>query len=288
MRYVVFAVGVLVAPILNALVVGCSPPNNGGQNRGSLTYELSPRGDFINEPSGFSRITERAFNAVRPDGNSVTEGWVDFVTGSSNLSLVQDASAPKSPPNVARLRYPRGFTSGGNSPGGSEVALRGTRRLYVAHWIKLSSNWQGHYSGVNKHYHIWVDGVNKVVAASVGEGSDPLQPQMRLQGLAGRYHGHEDANLSPNLVPSALFARGVWHKWETVLYAGTPGNADGTVDFYLDGRKIGSYSGIPFVRRGGSSRFSLFKWDPTWGGVGGPAIAADQYMYLDHIYISGK
>jgi hypothetical protein len=29
------------------------------------------------------------------------------------------------------------------------------------------------------------------------------------------------------------------------------------------------------------------RWDPTWGGLGG-TVPADQYMYLDHIYISGK
>jgi hypothetical protein len=31
----------------------------------------------------------------------------------------------------------------------------------------------------------------------------------------------------------------------------------------------------------------MLEWNPTWGGLGG-SITATQYMWMDHIYISGK
>jgi hypothetical protein len=161
-------------------------------------------------------------------------------------------------------------------------------------WVKLSPNWYGNPSGVNKLYHVWVSGVNRLVASATGEASNPLVPQIRLQGLGGLYSDGtkapaEDVNLNPNVAgqTSIKFERGQWYRWEVLTSAGTPGGANGTIDWWINGVHVGHYTGIPYVPPGGSPTWEIFKWDPTWGGMGG-TVPADQFMYVDHIRISGN
>jgi subtilase family serine protease len=70
-----------------------------------------------------------------------------------------------------------------------------------------------------------------------------------------------------------------------VFKANSAGTADGTVDWWLDGVHVGSYTGIQFAS--GAATWSAMKWNPTWGGLGG-TVPADMYESMDHIYVSGK
>lgn len=248
------------------------------------------------EPAGFNVITDRPFNSTTATYTYGESGWQDW-NGTTALTIIQDATAPHSPSNVARLRYPAGY-AGGDAPGGGEYNLhtggRSANTIYIAMWVKLSSNWYGNPSGVNKLYHVWVSGVNRLVASATGEASNPLVPQIRLQGLGGLYSDGtnppaEDVNLNPNVAgqTSIKFVRGQWYKWEVVTSAGTPGGANGTIDWWINGVHVGHYTGIPYVPPGGSASWEIFKWDPTWGGIGG-TVPADQFMYVDHIRISGN
>ena len=70
-----------------------------------------------------------------------------------------------------------------------------------------------------------------------------------------------------------------------IFTANSSGSADGKVEWWLDGVKVGSYGGLQFVS--GAGTWESIEWSPTWGGTGG-TVPADQYMWVDHIYISGK
>lgn len=237
-------------------------------------------------------LADRPFNAQPEDD------WALWAGGGNvaNFSIVSDATAPKSPSSVGQMRYPVGLV-GGYEPAVLGKTLPGTSTtLYASMWIKLSSNWVSNPSGVNKINHIFINGVNRIYT-SAQDATGGLQPQMRLQQLAGYYdanvQGGQGSGNSVNLVPNIAgqtgvkVIRGQWHRWEFVLYGGSAGGADGTVEWWIDGVKVGRYTGIPFVANGGTNTWDWFQWNPTWGGLGG-TISAAQYQWMDHLYISGK
>jgi hypothetical protein len=71
------------------------------------------------------------------------------------------------------------------------------------------------------------------------------------------------------------------------LTSNTGDNADGKLDWWIDGVKMGSYSDLQITRSSQSNIWQILQWAPTWGGIGG-VVPADQYERMDHIYISGK
>ena len=252
---------------------------------------LSRRGDdreYPNEPAGFEVITERAFSHKAKDdkdrGPRGSEGWdgAEFRTG--NFSIVRDPTAPKSPPFVAQFRYPQGFR-GGRSPGLAQVAFRRpVRDLYLSLWIKLSPNWEGHRSNTNKMFFLWVNGGNRVFVSAEGKGQNRLQPQIRLQG---RDIPDQRPRLPPNVQPGAEVRRGVWQRWELVVSPNTPGANDGRIRWWIDGQLVSDYRDVGFIRSGEGVRWDQLQWSATWGG-GGDSVPADQFIWWDHVYVSGR
>jgi hypothetical protein len=55
----------------------------------------------------------------------------------------------------------------------------------------------------------------------------------------------------------------------------------------LDDQPVGSATNIAWVGPGESDTWETFAWNPIWGGAGG-TIPADQYMWMDQYYASGK
>lgn len=269
-----------VAPIIAAGMLGIF----------SCAHEVVATGRAgSEEPQGMSVLTERPFSGVDEDG------WaVPSPPDINNYTIVSDAAGPRSAPLVAAIRFPAGF-SGGNSPAQTERSLGSTAgTLYVSIWIKLSSNWVGHPTGTNKVLHFWLAGLNRVFAFIDGSGSNVLKPYVGLQGIAAPYNDGAgqiatSVNLRPNVVGQTEVAiiRGQWYRWEIVFQVNTGGGANGTADWWIDGVKVAHYMGIPYVSASQSRFFDVMRWDPTWGGLGG-AVPADQFMYMDHIYVSGK
>jgi len=241
------------------------------------------------EPPGMNVITERSFSAVAEDGWSVPTG-----SDLTNFTVVSDATAPKSAPLAMQIRFPAGFGAGG-SPALTERDLGSTAStLYVSMWIKLSSNWVGQMTGTNKVLHFWMAGLNRLFVYIDGAGNNILQPYVGLQGIATPYNdGAGSTSTSVNLRPNvsgqtgAQIVRGQWYHWELVFAINSSGSTDGTADWWINGVQVGHYTGIGYVSASQSRVFQTMKWDPTWGGLGG-TVPADQFMTMDHIYISGK
>ena len=227
-------------------------------------------------PLGCTLISDRHFVALNE------AGWTDY--RATNFSLVPDATAPQVQPTVGQVLYPAGF-GGGTEPVNLYVPLGNRATLYLSFWLKISPNFYGHpNSSVNKIFHIWIGGVNRVYLAAMGAGTTAsFQPQVRLQQVPaqGNY------NLGPNLVPSTAMVRDRWYKWEVVLRTNTPGVADGSVEFWLNGVKVASYPAVQFVAAGQGNTWESINWAPTWGGTGG-VVPADQWMRMNEIYLSGR
>jgi uncharacterized protein YjdB len=257
---------------------------------GSATLTVSvppppPPGGSV-EPSGMTVITERSFSAA------VEDSWY-FEYGQTNAAIVQDATAPHSPSGIMQLTYPAGM-AGGVGPNSLERdwAAGTYRTLYVSYWMKVSSNFYGHIGPeITKTLHFWVgDGNtsgNKLYTQISGGATDPLSAWVNLQGViaGGNFDNGTSAEFAPNLGQPATIVRGQWHRYELVMKGNSAGTRDGTLDWWLDGVHVGSYTGIQYVP--GAATWSTVKWNPTWGGLGG-IVPADFYETMDHIYISGK
>ena len=238
----------------------------------TVTAGAPPSGS--NEPAGFTTLVDRSFSGL-------TElGW----GASALLSLATDLSAPRSAPAVGQVTYPAGF-GGGSDPAMTWLAgveSRGYRQLYLSFWVKLSSNWQGHGSGVNKIGFVWLHGNPVVYFSAQGSGSGPLEPQIRLQNTPAGAR-----NLTPNL-GGAVHTRGEWHRWEIVLVVNDGDQANGQAHWWIDGVKVGQYTDVLYGTSGQSKVWGdEVSWKPIWGGTG-ETVQQTMYMWMDHFYISGK
>jgi len=112
--------------------------------------------------------------------------------------------------------------------------------LYVSYWAKYSINWYGHISNYSKQTYIGANGQpGQIFSLVSGPGTAPLVPRVCLQATLGT-----DGIFQPNLVPGALVTRGQWFYVELVLTGNTAGNADGAIDWYLNGVHVGSRTGL--------------------------------------------
>jgi hypothetical protein len=232
-----------------------------------------------NEPAGLLLIAHRSFDRKEEFG------WEDDFSApdGGSLAVVVDSSAPKSPPDVLRAIYPTGFTSAGTGPGSSELELpTKPRTLYVSFWGRLSSNWSGHDSKVNKEFYVYANGKPNVIMIQRAEYGDSIVPDFGLQDMAVG----DTYDISPNLVPSAHIERGKWYHIEALMVGNTANKSDGTIDWWLDGKHIGSYKQLRFSDK--EARFELFHYTTIWGGVGGPNVPATQYKDWDDVYLSGR
>ena len=271
--------GLVTAVTAGSTQITATSEGKTGSAAVTVTAVPPPPPTGTNEPTGMTVLTERPFSALNENG------WTN--TGGSSYAIVADASAPKSPSSVGQIKFPAGFGSG-NAPVVLEKAWSSTNKtLYVSFWVKFSSNWDGNDSGVNKIFHFWIGGSNRLVLNARGVGSGRLLTEVELQGIkaGGNYDAGTTALFTGNLGASGELVRNQWLHWEAVFVGNTSGAANGTVDWWADGVKIGHYSGLQFVA--GAGLWEELEWSPTYGGFGAP-VPADQYQWIDHLYISGK
>jgi uncharacterized protein YjdB len=273
--------------LVTAIVVGSATitaTSEGQSGSATVNVQALPPPGSSNEPSGMTFITQRGFDALNE------AGWNDQEDTNGGLSIAQDATAPTSPSNIGRMTYPTGFVAGSAPANAGMSTGTSYHTLYVRFAAKLSSNWYGQAAGFSKYFYVWENvNLEGFFLAAHGTGTDPLEPYAMLQGLiayppAGASGSRQ--NLAPNLVPSARIIRGQWQIYEFVLTGNSAGTADGSMDWFLDGVHIGSYTGIQWTTD--ATVFTHFNWDPVWGGIGPPNVPATQTMDWDYVYLSGK
>jgi len=227
-----------------------------------------------NEPAGFVPVSRREFM------KRVEAEWTD--RGDRGFRIVEDPTAPASAPFIGRAFYPRGF-QGGRGPILTEVGVPAEHRgLYLSFWMRLSPEWTGHASGVNKIFHLWIADHNRVYLSAHGRGSGPYVPQVNLQGIPGPQIARD---LNPIRSGRIKIRRGEWVHWELVFWANHPGERDARVEWWVNGEFAGRESGFALVRPREKGFWERVTWNPTWGGMGG-AVPAPMYQDMDEIYVS--
>jgi hypothetical protein len=237
-------------------------------------------------------MTDRSFDSKASDngdrGNTGSDGWDGIEYRYSHFSIVADPSAPSGDGRVGQMYYPANHQSG-TAPATVQTTVfqNAPRKLYVSIWAKISSNWVGNQSNTNKMFFVGAaGGNNQFFLSAEGSGHNGLVPQVRLQGI-----GDARARIAPNVAPGTQLTRGAWQRWEFVLTCNSGLNvSDGTIDFWLDGKLVTSVTGVNWTQTKHQTRpcnFPIFHWSPTYGG-GGASPGADQYLWFDRVYVSGR
>lgn len=237
------------------------------------SWSLAPA-DRAHEPHGFVRITERGFDAFQEDG------WL-WGGRPALYSTVTVPTAPRSAEHVGRQTFPTGF-AGGSSPVVLERGFPGTRDIYVTFWFRVSDAWQGHpvYNNVIR---LWIAGQPRFYWGFHGADDQPLRPRAAIQATPTPPDGARW--FDPNVM-SAAVVRGQWHRVELVIRTNSAGNADGQYHCWLDGVKVAEYRDVLYVGPGEGREWIGIQWAPSWGGLGG-TVAHEQWMDMDHLYVSG-
>ena len=120
-----------------------------------------------------------------PRKSEGSEGWDGIESRAGRVTIVEDATAPVSPVNVAQITYTEGM-NGGSAPatlqtqGFSTVHGVNYQRLYVSYVFKISPNFDGHRTSTNKMIHYWAAKQNRIFGRLVGADDNPLQYQIGL------------------------------------------------------------------------------------------------------------
>jgi hypothetical protein len=251
----------------------------------SAIFLLTTSQQESNEPPGMKRLTETGFNCVNGCGE-----WGAWDQQYGNAATVAaDLNAPKSPSAIVQMNYTPALRPGWApmSFAPKQGSLPEVQTIYVAIWLKLSSNYQGHSSGVNKVLHFFTHGEssNNIAIFNIrGGGSEPLVPGFLFQRLATV---PREINLD---APPGICTvhRGQWAHYEMVLESNTPGVPNGVATLWMNGSKCVEKRNVTFVAHGQINKWEQVWWSPTWGGAGGPRPATSFYEQVDHLYVSGK
>jgi hypothetical protein len=225
-----------------------------------------------------TKLSERPFSAVR-------EGWSADFDGSPER-IESDGNAPHSPPGVMRFTFFEGQQGGGARGNTGTESFPPREVLYVYLTWKVSANWQGHDSFVNKQFYIGT-------ANPIGAGWNTYFPAKgRDDGPLRLWVHTQDSPVGDNPiyapnVGDGTLNRGQWYELEFLFTANTPGLRNGRLEVWKNGVKVIDVRDFHPVDEGEGPGFRAFSWVPVWGGLG-DTVENDMHIWLDHVYLSGK
>jgi len=238
-----------------------------------------PTGDSPGPPAGWRMITDRPFDALSEDG------WGQIV---GKPVLVNDDTAPISPPGVAESEFPAGPTTSGSTPRAGINFYRNQEKfseVYTRMWVKVAPGFLAHPSGTTKVFW-WLDretpgGGNPLFMQFKGAGSDAMKLGFVVQ--------NPDADVDNQLMTSDVeIVRGQWHEIEVLLRMNTGANRDGVLRAWVDGVEALSIDDVQFVGMASDHLFDEMQWAPMWGGA--PCddceIPPNNWIRVDHLQVS--
>jgi len=246
----------------------------------SVLAELQgPSGSF-NEPADFEPVIVEEWQSF--DGYD----WWHTATNAGSTRIVD-----------GRLvwTYPQG-KSGGSVPGAKvteESIYHGPYAYHRDEGVTLSSNFHGHRSGVNKFRYFPnesgrnADNMLGFFGADDGELTIGINTQWAGPHNDRRLRWNYPGNLASPTRAQARVARGQPHTIETLMYLGTPGNADGWVKLWLNDVLILHIEDLGMVPSGLGPRVRGVHYAPVWGGTG-DVVPATQTLSVERSYVSTK
>src|SRR2546421_154260 len=252
-----------------------------------------------NQPAGFRAFAENDFARAMiatPSATGLLGQWSTAIMDADN-GYINDPAAPKSPPGVFQGRFPAGMAPGLASikwqawDAASNADNYGTEmsQIYLSLWLKLpGADFENQTTAGTKLFYI---GYGEPKTGAGNQGFAMIKwdnPQIRRDFFL-RFWQRSDGSraLDQNVDTRRLMTCGVWHRFEMVLKLNDPGVANGIFRWWIDGTLITDYRDVTYIVPGGELGFYTWKFWPYWGGVGGPNKTRDDYVQVDHAYISG-
>lgn len=264
-----------VAP--GSTTIRASAGNASDQHQVTVLAELpTPTGEF-NEPDGFEPVIVEEWNSFDK------YDWWHTPTNEGTTEIVN-----------GRLvwTYPEG-KKGGSVPGAKveqESLRHGPYQYHRDEGVTISSNFHGHQSGVNKFRYFPNDrGDARSPVGFYGSNDSELTIGVNSAWFGPNYDKRLRWNSPENLASptreQARFTRGVPHTVETLVYVGTPGNADGWLKLWLDGVLILHIEDLGMTPSGLRPLLRGVHIAPVWGGIG-DIVPATQTLTVERTYVS--
>ena len=229
-----------------------------------------PSGLWPHEPSGFTVIEETGWES------GTLGNWYRIHQSADkpiNVTSITNSIIGES--KTLQLDYPAGHTGGGGTELRYDIATADRRNeIYVAYYVQVNPQWQGHSSAINKMVYLH-DGGTQFAAMwyeMFGSGSNPLGLYVVNQSGSGPAGIHENPG-------TVNFTRGQWHQVE--IYQKQGASQNGIVRVWVDGVLAIDRSDVGTR----SNPLDNVTISGIWGGVGDTKLQAD-YMRFDRIRIS--
>jgi len=257
--------------LVSALLAGVATitaTSEGISNTAGVTITTGGGGSS-HEPAGFRPFNDQPWSLLT--GNS----W-NYLrrTSSKDAGIVIDLSAPRSPADVLRIVFTTDMIHD-TEPTVHWIALPGVREIYTVWWVKVSPNWQCSPAGCGKLTFLFTNGAGQVYTNLYNSASGQGAPYR--VGVNTEWAPYGQRVWMPNATTTPINP-GEWHKIEVYYKWSTTGTADGTVRWWVDGVLNGDYTNVQYP----SGSFVEFQFAPT---LQNPP-SAEQYMYVDHTYVS--
>lgn len=235
--------------------------------------------NWTNLPQSLTVKTSHGFT-----GSLTGNGWL---TG-GGPSLVSDATAPLSPPGVARFTFPAGYV-GGSSPGmlywESQI---GATQAFIGIKMKFSNPWDGHSAG-DKVGMIFHQSFEEMFSVNFHEqASGQMALVVYNPSISGISNGHVSGTYGDDpgtrQFPGSLSAlKGEWFTVEMYVKKSTSQTSrDGILRAWINGNQAMNYTNINTRNQ----PFAISHIAPVWGGTGEQKAQTD-YLWYDHIILAG-
>ncbi len=237
------------------------------------------------EPPGVEPISSQPWDSVPPKPPKVDQhGW-RVTKDYERLSIISDPSAPLSPPYVLQGRFPQGMRGGGG-PFHIEVRFSPVRVLYQCFGIRLSPGFTNNGNAGTKLAFVYNTYTGKPHSSSAylnlfGGASDAGTMGVNTEGPGGF-----NRNMATRFRWSSHL--GQWHRFEFLMVANTQATANGILQIWVDGVQDTYHTDVKwFLDQVAPTGFTRIDITPTYGGGHNP-VPYDQFIYIDHWYISGQ
>jgi hypothetical protein len=265
------------------------------QVAGDASTPVSRR--WPNEPSGFVKVTDQPWDRIVQPDTSAQQPLDRLVkraggvlssepvrpddwsyrrrSSSKDDEIVRDTPAPFSPPDVLKIVFTTDMKRD-HEPSVHWAGLARPTEIYTGWWMRTSPNWSCSAAGCGKIAFLFPDddngsGVTYTNLAGVN-GSHYVNVATTWPSTGYRFW---EPNMTKTPVYDDRWYRVEWYvKWDSRAGAG-----DGIIRWWVNGILNGDYRNVPFPAIRG---FVEFQHAPT-RQVPPPA---EQYMYIDHTYIS--
>lgn len=240
---------------------------------GSSGEDAPGTGATLAGPSDLSAFNEQSWRQLH------NNGWQYLRRGSSkDPDIVEDPSAPVSPPHVLRVIFTPDMGRD-REPSVHWIALPNVREVHAGWWIRLSANWSPSPAGGGKmtFLHAAPNGQGQVYMSFHGSSA----PHWVIANTEWAPYGQRiwEPNVTKTPILYDRWYRIEWHmKWPST----TAGGQEGTLRWWVNEVLNGEYANV--IYPGAGIGFHQFEFAPT---LQNPP-AAEQYMYIDHTKVSAQ